>query len=313
MFVKFDIFNNKKQFVGTSAVSFDWKAHAWLVTEDKTGAWNNVAANRSGKFELKDWSVIWMWDQLKNIAIIWDPPKNGTDLTALKGSARLYDPLNSSSFKDAIANWTIDPGSAGKVSMVMHVPLPFTRNAYVQRVDMLMPAPYMSLNNDLLTNKLRKTDKVVAATPHYTTCGSLPGFVTQQVALSKGLKGQAVTDWVNKFSLNGTNRVRSLGNQYHCWEESAPNKRPKPGDIYALLDRDKTDKANAGISHVGMIADASGSNWTTMDLGQGGGFDGCKNTRPYKADTCEIWGENNQGGGYRTVAGWVDLEKYFKL
>lgn len=313
MFVKFAIYDNKDKFIGDSTISMDWKAHVWLVSEDKAHVWKQVAMARSGKFEFKDWGVIWMWDKARNIAIMWDAPKTALDLHALKGSARLFDPINAD-YKDAIAKWTIDPGSSAKAALVMHNPLPYDRKAYVDRINMLLPAPYMSLNNDLLTNKLRKDDPaVVGSTGNYTSCGSMPGFVTQQVALSKGLKGQQYIDWVKKNSLNGTNRVRDFGKAHGCWEESAPNKLPKPGDIYVLLDHGKTDKVSAGVSHVGVVETATAKSWTTMDLGQAGGFDGAKNTREYKADTCELYGESNQGGGFRTVAGWVDLEKYFNV
>lgn len=313
MFVKFEVFNNQDKLVGNSTISMDWKSHVWLVSEDKTSAWKRVTTARSGKFEFKDWGVVWMWDKGRNIAIMWDAPKTAFDLHSLKGSARLYDPVDSDC-KDAIAKWTIDPGAAGKAAMVMHNPLPFSRQAYVDRINMLLPAPYATLNNDLLTNKLRKDDPAVLSSPgKYTSCGSMPGFVSQQVALSKGLKGQSYIDWVKKNSLNGTNRVRDLGNSLGCWVESAPNVLPKPGDVYALLDHGATDKKNSGISHVGVVELAQANSWTTMDLGQSGGFDGAKNTREYKSATCELWGETNQGGGFRTVAGWVDLEKYFKM
>jgi len=283
----------------------------WSVNEDKTGAWKRVASARLGKFEIKDWGVMWMWDKSRNIAILYDTPKTGMDMSAAAGQARLYDPINES-FKDSIISWKLDPGAGGKAAMVMHSPLPFSRNAYIQRLNMLFPAPYLSLNNDLLTDSLRKNDsKVVAAQGHYTTCGSLAGFMSKQVALSKGLKGDAFDRWVTANSLNGTNRVRDLGNRLGCWVEAAPNKRPKPGDIYALLNHGKTDKKLDGISHVGVFEREIGSNWSTFDLGQAGGFDGAKNTRDFKPATSELWGESNQGGGYRTIAGWVDLERYF--
>lgn len=311
MFINFDIKDNKNNPIGTAAVSLDWKAHMWSVTSEKNGAWKRVAGVRSGKFEVKEWGVLWMWDKARNIVIVREAPKGPNDTNTLSGSARMYDPIDAG-LKDAIASWTLDPGPAGKVSMVLHKPLPLERNAFIQRLSMLFPAPYLTLNNDLLTNKLRKEDPAVVKSPgKYTTCGSLPGFISQQVALSKGLKGQKYVDWVKKNSLNGTNRVRDLGKALGCWIESDPKKKPKPGDIYALLDRGTTDKSNSGISHVGVFEKEVGNSWVTFDLGQAGGFDGSKNTREYKPATCELYGETNQGGGFRTVAGWVDLEKYF--
>jgi hypothetical protein len=313
MFFKFDIFNNQQRLLGSSAVSLDWRSNVWLLTDDKNGVWKRIAEAKSGKFELQKWGVLWMWDKMdkiRNIAIVWDTPKSGTDFSSLKGSARLFQPVDSS-LKDCIIKWTLDLGKTSKAIAIYNSPLPFARSAYIQRLNWLMPAPYMSLNYDIIAHSLRKGDKGV--TEGYTTCGSLPGFIGRQVASSKGLKGHAFDNWVNKYGLEGTFKVRDMANQLGCWKESKPNgEPPKPGDIYCLLDRGKTDKKVDGISHVGVIEDASGKNWKTIDLGQHGGFDGDKNNREYKPGTCELWGENNQGGGYRTVAGWLDLEGYFR-
>src|SRR5262249_45836708 len=136
-------------------------------------------------------------------------------------------------------------------------------------------------------NLLKTDSRVTGTAGNYTTCGSLPGFITKQVASSKGLKGQAFVNWVTQHSLNGTNKVRELGNKLNCWVESAPNLKPKPGDIYALLNHGETDKKTSGISHVGVIEVATDTSWKTIDLGQHGGFDGDKNNREYKAATCE--------------------------
>jgi len=312
MYFKFDIFNSQQQPIGSSSVSLDWGSHVWLVTEDKSGAWKRVTDAKSGKFEFKDWGVLWMWDKVRNIAIVWDTPKSVHDFSSIKGMARLYKPVDTT-LEDTIMNWSLDPGKTGKAIAILNSPLPFSRTAYLQRLNWLMPAPYGSMNYKILADNLSKDDpKVKSAAGHYTTCGSLPGFVSKQVATSKGLKGQAFLDWVTKFSLNGTNRVREQGMKLGCWVEATPTKRPKPGDIYALLNRGETDKKISGISHVGVVEDGSGKNWKTIDLGQAGGFDGCKNEREYKQDTCELSGEINQGGGFRTVAGWLDLEGYFK-
>ncbi|MGD9629908.1 MAG: hypothetical protein AB7V18_11745 [Pyrinomonadaceae bacterium] len=310
MLVKFDVRDGQNKVLGTTSVNFDWRSHIWAVSDDKSGVWKRVAASRSGGFEAKDWGVMWMMDKSRNIAIVHDSPKSGTDTSATHGTARLYDPVDSS-LKDAHALWNIELSASAKFQLVTFKPLPFSRQAYIERLNMLFPAPYLSINNDLLTSKLRKDDPKVKSKPGYTTCGSLPGFVSGQVALSKGLKGKKFQDWMNANSLNGTNRVRDIGIKLGCWVESSKDKKPKPGDIFALLDRGLSNKATDGIAHVGVFECEVGNSWRTFDLGQAGGFDGAKNTRDYKAASCELWGETNQGGGYRVVAGWVNLERYF--
>jgi len=312
MLLKFEVVNNKNYAIGNSTITLNWTSRTWLLTEDKTDAWKRISQAKTGKFEYKDWGVIWMWDQGKNIVIVHDAPSKALDFDTLKGTARLYEPYQND-MKDAILKWTLDLGQISKFSAIINSPLPFSRAAYIGRLNWLMPAPYLSVNNDILTDRLRKDDPKVAKVANYTSCGSLPGFVSKQVAFSKGLKGDAFNRWMGTFSLNGTHKVRDTGVKYGCWVEAAPNKKPKPGDVYVLLDRGKTDRKADGISHVGIFEMESGNNWSTFDLGQSGGFDGKKNSREYKPATTELYGESNQGGGFRTIAGWVDLERYWKV
>ena len=312
MLIKFDVVDNKKQSIGKSALTLNWTSKSWQLTDDKAGAWKSVTAAKTGKFESKDWGVMWLFDGPKNIVIVHNPPSRAMDYDTLAGSARLYDV--DGPMKDAWLKWTLDLGTDSKFFAIVKSPLPFARAAYVERLNWLMPAPYMSSNNDLLTDKLRKDDpKVKGTAGKYTSCGSLPGFVSKQVAASKRLKGKDFENWMNKYSLNGTNKVRDLGKQYGCWVEASSDKKPKPGDIYALLNNGATNKATDGISHVGVFDSERGKNWRTLDLGQHGGFDGDINMREYKPATTELSGEINQGGGFRVLAGWVDLEKYFAL
>ena len=313
MYLNFEVRDGSNKSLGETSLVFDWRTHVWAIREDKTGVWKRVASVRSGKFEFKEWGVMWMNDNARTVAIVHDSPKGENDAVTFSGLARLFDPVDAA-LKDTHAAWKLEMGSAGKVSMVMNKPLPFSRNAYIQRLNLLFPAPYLSTNYDLLADSLRKDDPKVLKSPgKYTTCGSLPGFISKQVALSKGMKGPKFNQWMTKYSLNGTNRVRDMGLKLGCWVESAPDKKPKPGDIYVLLDRGKTDKKTDGVSHVGVFECEIGTSWRTFDLGQGGGFEGSKNTRLYKPETCELYGESNQGGGFRTVAGWVDLERYFGI
>jgi len=294
------------------ALTLDWASKSWQVADDKTGAWKQVTAAKKGKFEYKDWGVLWLFDGTKNIVIVHNSPSRAMDYDTMTGTARLYDV--EPSMKDTILRWTLDVGKDSKFFAITKSPLPFTRAAYIERLRWLMPAPYLSSNNDLLTDKLRKDDpKVTSTAGKYTSCGSLPGFVSKQVAASKGLKGTAFNNWMTKYSLNGTNKVRELGMANGCWVEASSDKKPKPGDIYALLNYGVSNKATDGISHVGVFDSVHGSQWRTLDLGQHGGFDGDINMREYKPGTTELYGESNQGGGFRVLAGWVDLEKYFNL
>ena len=311
MLIKFDVENDYNQTMWP-ALTLNWGSKTWQLTNDKAGAWKRVTGAKTGKFEYKDWGVLWLFDGIKNIVIVHNPPSRAMDYDTMTGTARLYDV--EPTMKDTILRWALDVGTDSKYFAIAKSPLPLSRAAYIERLRWLMPAPYMSSNNDLLTDKLRKDDpKVKGAAGKYTSCGSLPGFVSKQVASSKGLKGTAFNNWMTKFSLNGTNRVRDLGITLGCWVEASSEKKPKPGDIYALLNHGATDKRADGISHVGVFDSVQGSQWKTLDLGQHGGFDGDINLREYKPGSTELYGESNQGGGFRVLAGWVDLEKYFTV
>jgi hypothetical protein len=295
------------------ALTLNWAAKTWQLSDDKKDAWKQVTAAKKGRFEYKDWGVLWLFDSNnKNIVIVHNSPSRAMDYDTMTGTARLYDV--EPNMKDTILRWALDVGADSKFFAIARSPLPFTRVSYIERLRWLMPAPYGSSNNDLLTDKLRKDDpKVTGAAGKYTSCGSLPGFVSKQVAASKRLKGTAFDNWMTKYSLNGTNRVRDLGMALGCWVESSSDKKPKPGDIYALLNHGASNKKTDGISHVGVFDSVQGTKWKTLDLGQHGGFDGDINLREYKPTTTELYGESNQGGGFRVLAGWVDLEKYFNV
>lgn len=311
MLIKFGVDDNADKTMWP-ALTLNWGSKSWQLSEDKAGLWGRVTAAKTGKFEYKDWGVLWLFDGPKNIVIVHNPPSRAMDYDTMTGTARLFDV--EPHMKDTILRWALDVGTDSKFFAMAKSPLPFTRVAHIERLRWLMPAPYLSSNNDLLTDRLRKDDpKVKAAAGKYTSCGSLPGFVSKQVAASKGLKGKAFENWMNKYSLNGTNRVREIGVAHGCWVEASSDKKPKPGDIYALLNHGATNKMSDGISHVGVFDSVQGGKWKTLDLGQHGGFDGDINLREYKAATTELYGETNQGGGFRVLAGWVDLEKYFMV
>ncbi|MEO5860240.1 MAG: hypothetical protein ABIR33_14985 [Pyrinomonadaceae bacterium] len=312
MLIKFGV-NDSSSPATWPALTLNWGSKTWQLTNDKTEAWKQVTAAKNGRFEYKDWGVLWLFGGGgKNIVIVHNPPARAMDYDTMTGTARLYDV--EPSMKDTILRWALDVGADSKFFAIAKSPLPFTRSAYIERLRWLMPAPYMSSNNDLLTDKLRKDDpKVTSTGGKYTSCGSLPGFVSKQVAASKGLKSQSFNNWMNKYSLNGTNKVRELGVITGCWVESSSDKKPQPGDIYALLNHGMSNKKTDGISHVGVFDSVQGNQWKTLDLGQHGGFDGDVNMREYRAATTELYGESNQGGGFRVLAGWVDLEKYFTL
>lgn len=160
----------------------------------------------------------------------------------------------------------------------------------------VLPSKYYELRFLKLTFGLTKESPAVS--PGHTTCGSLPLYV----AWSLGDK-----------AIRGTDGVRTAGVENGAWVEAGGDARPKPGDIYALLGKDATDRANDGISHVGVIVDASTDEWRTADAGLGDGWAADYVTREYDPEAGTLSGENLGTNGPRSaqvLAGWIDVDLY---
>jgi hypothetical protein len=300
-----------KKVRGSATLRLVWGSNKWFIVDDPQQAWRSVGTARSGRFEQKSWGVVWVWSeealgQKRNPLILWDAPRGEIDSTRASGRGRLFDPLNPA-FKDGDVQWAIRGPAV----------LSDRRKRVLELIDKVLNCTYMDENYERIAPGLRKNSPgVIAAeewsyeadgvTPkkngdgsivkkrNYTTCGSLPGYVSKMLGAPDGL------------SLNGTNIVRDKGIKYNAWVEATGENRPLPGDIYVLL-----DKQNKGVSHVGVIQDATGNVWTTADMGQGGGWDGKKGTkRAFNPATIRLSGEMLQGGGDRRIPGWLDLDRY---
>lgn len=311
MFIQLNVFDTGDRLRGQARMRLDWQQKTWTVDEDQQWIWRRIAYSNVGSFEVKSWGVIWILDELRNPVIFHDAPQNAIDFKHHKGHARIYDPKDST-FKDGKISWSINVAAATTTNAqtpgTQATELSPRRVRLLQVIKEVIPCTYADGKFDRITGKMRKDSKGVGA--GYTTCGSLPGFVSSELGAA-GLKGKAWESYMQKRSLNGTNAVRIKGIKFNAWVEADLVKRPLPGDVYALLNNGKSDRLNDGISHVGVIIDSSGDVWKTADMGQGGGWDGKFVERPYKVKEGELFGETIQGGGYRTLAGWVDIDKYF--
>ena len=160
----------------------------------------------------------------------------------------------------------------------------------------VLPSSYGEQKFTKLTFGLTKDNPNV--TPGYTTCGSLPMYIARM------LKDKLI---------GGTNGVRTSGQKKNAWVVADRVKRPLPGDIYALLNKDETDVINSGISHVGIIIDSSGTQWKTADAGQGDGWAADYVTREYDEENGTLTGEVVRASGARpprVLAGWIDVDTY---
>jgi hypothetical protein len=289
----------------------------WIVDEDRQGIWQRVFFWNEGTFSSDRAGQIALMDQGRQIISFENAPLSGVELMHRQGTATIVESKDAS-YKNGKVQWSTE-GLAGVVGQTQ--PLSDLRTRLLKRIKELMPAklggsPKEQANWKIIADNVQRFSG--------TSCGSLPQFVSAFLGADPLKNGkrtglQAYEAYMAKRSLSGTKAIRDKGVKYGAWVEADLIKRPKPGDIYGLLDRDekgqpRRDKKNDYIGHVGVILDASGSVWSTADLGQGDGFEAKYDVkRPYKADVGELYGEVRQGGisPYRVVAGWLDIDKYF--
>lgn len=160
----------------------------------------------------------------------------------------------------------------------------------------VLPSKYGEAKFTKLTFGLTKDNPNV--TPGYTTCGSLPMYIARML---------------NDKVISGTNGLRTAGQSKNAWIIADGSARPRPGDLYALLNQGVTDVIDGGIAHVGVIVDASEDIWKTADAGQGDGWAADYVSRAYGAQAVTLSGEVVKTTGARpprTLAGWIDIDLY---
>ena len=150
-----------------------------------------------------------------------------------------------------------------------------------------------------------------------TGCGEFPGRVfTRLPVIPPGQPGAFkvhVSGAGNLYLTSPTTWWEQLAqavDQQHappkkCWVPFVGGNRPLPGDIYLLAQYDKP----AEFQHVGVVLDASGSEWSTCDGGQGNGWQSGAVKRQFQSDGV-ITGEF---GNRARVKGWVDLDNLYAV
>jgi len=143
-----------------------------------------------------------------------------------------------------------------------------------------------------------------------TGCGELPGRVFARVPVlapyQKGAFKMAVPGtgicYLTTPMTGWEPFAKAVDQKYspaRTWVPFAGN-RPLPGDIYVL---GQFDNPNA-FQHVGIIVDATGSEWMTADGGQGNGWQSGFMKRHFHPSG-QIDGEF---GNKAKLRGWVDLD-----
>lgn len=150
-----------------------------------------------------------------------------------------------------------------------------------------------------------------------TGCGEMPGRIfTRLPVIPPGKPGafrvqvpKAGTMYLTSPTTWWEELAQAVDQQYslvkRCWVPFAGGNRPLPGDIYLLSQYDKP----AQFQHVGVILDASGSEWSTCDGGQGNGWQSGAVKRQFQPDGV-ITGEF---GNKARLKGWVDLDNLYAV
>jgi hypothetical protein len=150
-----------------------------------------------------------------------------------------------------------------------------------------------------------------------TGCGEFPGRVfTRLPVIPPGQAGAfkvhvpgAGTMYLTSPTTWWEQLAQAVDKQYvttkNCWVPFAGANRPLPGDIYLLSQYDNPGQ----FQHVGVVLDASGSEWSTCDGGQGNGWQSGAVKRQFQSDGV-ITGEF---GNKARLKGWVDLDNLYAV
>ncbi len=183
------------------------------------------------------------------------------------------------------------------------------RRKYIETARSLVPPSGLTAGSNVPTTEAGK--------PKPTGCGEFPGRVfTKLPVIPPGQPGAFkvhVQGAGNLYLTTPTtwweNLAQSVDKQYasakKCWVPFAGGNRPLPGDIYILSQYDKPGQ----FQHVGVIFDASGSEWSTCDGGQGNGWQSGAVKRQFQPDGV-ITGEF---GNKARLKGWVDLDNLYAV
>ena len=307
--------------VEVDLASSSWTADVAMAAGTPFGIFPRGQARRDGDGNIVLVTGLWS-------LVLENSPRTDADATRPKGSVRIENSL-------------IGPWTRGVLSWVSVASAPaaqtgigkdgMPRRTGSLRADIVatMRALMPCSLGDAKWNRIEPGSAKSVADKKYTKVGTscliLPGFVSKHFGAepySWAFKGQRRIDehdaYMKSRSLNGTGRVRDKGKQFNAWVKATGSNLPRPGDVYALLDRDAkgialTDRDKDGIGHVGIVLTAGPTLWETADLGQKAGWDGEITTREYHAGIGELFGQTNQPGAtkFRVVAGWVNVEDYF--
>ncbi len=281
MQMKLTVYDATQHELGRVRLALNWLQKKWSVIEDPKQIWQRVGYSRNGTFEVKSWSVIWLWDQGHNTVIFHDAPLYYFDLRHISkpGNARIFDPKDRN-LKEGKIRWTIETLS----------PL---RQRALKHLDEIMPAPYGSVN--WKKNPFHSSQS--ASKPGYTNCVEFPAYLGYLLGDPKFPQAYSV--------------MKAKG----WYEYSGSTQPPLPGDVFILCKSAKRDHTTA---HIGIVYSTNWNNsqgrlWRTADWGQGNSsWDGDWVERTYNAVAGTLTdGPKRPSKPPRAIKGWLNLDEYF--
>lgn len=324
MFLNLAVVDKRNQNRGSVRLELDFQAQAWSIPAAQQQAWAGVGFSNppKGSFELKDWGVMWLWDQRPgehNTLIIWKPPVAEDDSSHPKGQARIYDPKDAS-FKDAVIDWSVEAAPKPTLSPVRQRVKDIIRGI---PFNYFPPAKENFPNPPPNAKTYPKPD--YAKETKVTNCGEFPGWIAKHMG-GANLPADTFMKFHDKW---GDYALTAPMIGWDAWAKKLENARkapgsiwvpyskglkPQPGDIYILL---KADKVN--FAHVGIIFECDRNPWTTADCGQGDGFGGCYQRRTFDEATGSLTlllpgpppKYKLPDAGLRYLKGWVNIDNLF--
>ena len=281
-------------------IELDFVSQGWSLKSGKE-QWRDVVTADHGPFEQKPWGVMWLLDNASAVTrtplILWSAPTSEGDTVHVSGDGRVYQPAFAG-VRDSIVKWQ------------------FLRHSMSAAQPAGDDTPVRRRVVQLCQEAFPQTSGYIYFTSQHsgpgTNCGAFPGLIMGRYpvvpAYKRGaFKVKTKTDLL--YLTSPTTQWKELAEAVDAqmnppkkvWVPFNGSNRPKPGDIYSLLQHEDRSK----FQHVGIFVKEEGDTWITADGGTGeNGYQGGWNHRKFKSSG-EIQGEK---GNLAWVAGWVDLD-----
>ena len=245
----------------------DFADQQWSMSRP-SGRWNDVVFSTKGKFEVRDNGVIWIWDgptsrpNSHNTMIIRNAPRSQRDVRHRSGVCRIYK-ARDPSMNNRLVSWKV----------TSRIAMSFDSSKVL--------SPIRKRMMDVCDAKLPKGIKYnyFAGQPKndgagVTNCNIFVGLILSyinpnRIKMMKRIAGEPFAmprfQW-DKYAQK-IDRLKSP--LQSTWIPFSSGKRPRPGDIYLLeVLKDKGKLKKGQTQHIGIIEDATGNVWKTIDGGQ---------------------------------------------